>query len=117
MAEHSAARAPVSHAASAAGEHPTTTQHPGSLQPPQGMQARLEAGTELLRVRTLLSRGTYLMDQRKHLKRIKKKITSSYFFLLVWGLKIILGKQNCAYFTSTIKKNALYLKNKKISLF
>lgn len=105
MAEQSTARTPVSRAASATGEHLTTTQHPAPLQPQQpGMQDRLEAGTELLKVSLFLSRGVYLRDWRKHLKLIKKKITSSYFFLLLWELEIILEKPKCTYFTSILKK-------------
>lgn len=74
MAECSIARASVSHAASVAGEHLTTTQHLAPLQPQQpGMQARLEAGTELQKVSMFLSRGAYLRDWRMHLSSPSKK--------------------------------------------
>lgn len=84
MAEQSTARTPVSRAASATGEHPTTTQHPAPLQPQQpGMQDRLEAGTELLKVSLFLSRGVYLRDWRKHLKLIKKNHLLLFLFTSV----------------------------------
>lgn len=91
MAEHSTARACVTHAARAAGEHLTTMQHPDSLQPQQpGMQARLEAGTGLLKVSVFLSREVYLRDQRKPLSRPSKtnKQKKSPFFYLHWDWKL-----------------------------